>query len=328
MALSPVPQRTPVIGPNGLLTAPWAAFFRDLYQRVGGATGTDAATVASNLADHLADTVDAHDASAISNLAAGSISSTTVQAAINELSGDIDGHIADTTDAHDASAISYSNGTSGLTADDVQEAIDELDSDIEAVAASASFPTGTVAMYFGTSAPSGWVLSMGATIGDGSSGATGRANADTESLFTHLWNSLDNTALPIQDSSGAATTRGASAADDFAAHKRLPTPNFTGLVPRGTGTQAVNGRNKVGPSRGVSQEDSLQGHYHTLTVQVAADAAGGGGVVSGSTSIAGQSWPSFFSGTNFNYGDTGNGSPRTGDETRASALGVNFIMKL
>jgi len=45
---------------------------------------------------------------------------------ISVLKTDFDAHIADTTDAHDASAISYSNTTSGLTADDVQEAIDEL----------------------------------------------------------------------------------------------------------------------------------------------------------------------------------------------------------
>lgn len=37
------------------------------------------------LAAHLADTVDAHDASAISNVAAGNIAATDVQAAINEL---------------------------------------------------------------------------------------------------------------------------------------------------------------------------------------------------------------------------------------------------
>lgn len=35
-------------------------------------------------------------------------------------------HTGDTDDAHDASAISYDNGASGLTADDVQAAIDEL----------------------------------------------------------------------------------------------------------------------------------------------------------------------------------------------------------
>lgn len=39
---------------------------------------------------------------------------------------DFDAHLVDTTDAHDASAISYDNATSGLVADDVQEALDEL----------------------------------------------------------------------------------------------------------------------------------------------------------------------------------------------------------
>jgi hypothetical protein len=44
----------------------------------------------------------------------------------NPATGSADAHIADPTDAHDASAVSYDNGASGLTADDVQEAIDEL----------------------------------------------------------------------------------------------------------------------------------------------------------------------------------------------------------
>jgi len=38
----------------------------------------------------------------------------------------INGHINDTADAHDASAISYDNTVSGLTADDAQAAIDEV----------------------------------------------------------------------------------------------------------------------------------------------------------------------------------------------------------
>ena len=36
-------------------------------------------------------------------------------------------HINDTTDAHDASAVSYMNTTSGLTAVDLQAAVDEVD---------------------------------------------------------------------------------------------------------------------------------------------------------------------------------------------------------
>ena len=53
----------------------------DIGAEVAGA----AATVASNLSAHIADTTDAHAASAITNTPAGNISATTVQAAINEL---------------------------------------------------------------------------------------------------------------------------------------------------------------------------------------------------------------------------------------------------
>jgi hypothetical protein len=86
---------------------------------------------ASNTAlnGHINDATDAHDASAISNVPAGTIAATDVQAAINELDGDIQGHITDATDAHDASAIS--NVPAGnITSTDVQAAINELDTDL------------------------------------------------------------------------------------------------------------------------------------------------------------------------------------------------------
>lgn len=91
---------------------------------------------AAGLSAHLADTVDAHDASAISNVPSGNLAATDVQSALNELQTDIDtraldsdltAHLNDTSDAHDASAISYVNATSGLTATDAQAAIDEVE---------------------------------------------------------------------------------------------------------------------------------------------------------------------------------------------------------
>ena len=92
-------------------------------EEVARAAG-DAADAAA-LAAHLADTVDAHDASAISNVPAGTIAATTVQAAINELDTEIAAHIADTADAHDASAISFAP-TGTIAATDAQAAIAEL----------------------------------------------------------------------------------------------------------------------------------------------------------------------------------------------------------
>ncbi len=88
------------------------------------------------------------------------------------------------------------------------------------------FSTGDLKQSYATSS-TGWVLLNGGTIGDGSSGAT-RANADTSALFTLLWTNLTNTELPILDSAGSGSTRGASAAADFAAHKRLPVPDARG----------------------------------------------------------------------------------------------------
>lgn len=71
-----------------------------------------------------------NEASEISVVPAGTIIATNVQAAIEELDGDIQGHINDTVDAHDASAIS--NSPSGnLAATDVQGALNELQSNID-----------------------------------------------------------------------------------------------------------------------------------------------------------------------------------------------------
>jgi microcystin-dependent protein len=84
---------------------------------------------------------------------------------------------------------------------------------------------GVVKEYYGATLPTGYVWPNGTTIGSVASNATGRANADTIALYTVLWESMSNTVLPIQNSSGAATTRGASALADFNLNKRLPTPD-------------------------------------------------------------------------------------------------------
>ncbi len=202
--------------------------------------------------------------------------------------------------------------------------MDDSGTESQVLTSAVGTPAGALVMWFSSSAPSGWVLAAGGTIGSAGSSATVRANADTIDLYTNLWNSVANTELPIQDSGGTPTTRGASAAADFAANKRLPLPNFTGLVPRGTGTQALNGRNKVGPTIGGTQEDQMQGHFHDFDYRRNSD-----------VTITGSASRDFDSGTPNSSRDTGppttdgtNGTPRTGTETRASGLGVYFILKL
>lgn len=89
--------------------------------------------------------------------------------------------------------------------------------------------------FFGASLPTGYVWANGQTIGDASSNATGRANADTLDLFTVLWGSYSNTVLPILTSGGVASTRGVSAVADFGAHKQLPVPDKRENVSVGLG---------------------------------------------------------------------------------------------
>ena len=95
----------------------------------------DAAALAASgaLAAHLADASDAHDASAVSVLdAAGDFTATDVEGALAELQTDheadeaaLAAHLADATAAHAASAVSYAGGT-GMSATDVEAAVDEL----------------------------------------------------------------------------------------------------------------------------------------------------------------------------------------------------------
>ena len=83
-------------------------------------------------------------------------------------------------------------------------------------------PTGTPLPYLGTVSPSGFVLAFG-TIGNPSSGASNRANSDTQALFVLLWNA-DTTNTYFVISGG----RGASALVDFNANKAITLPDLRG----------------------------------------------------------------------------------------------------
>jgi hypothetical protein len=71
---------------------------------------------------------------------------------------------------------------------------------------------------------SGWVRMNERTIGSVGSGATERANADTEALFIFLWTYCDNTVAPV---SGG---RGTTAEADFAANKTITVPTMAGYL--------------------------------------------------------------------------------------------------
>jgi len=117
-------------------------------------------------------------------------------------------------------------------------------------------PVGAVLMGFYTSAPTGWVLLQGSTIGKATSGAT-NAHVKYENLFVHLWNSLSNTEAPV--SSG----RGASGAADFAAGKTLTLPDMRQRFPigkSGAGTGATLG----GTGGAIDHTHSVPAHYHGM----------------------------------------------------------------
>lgn len=75
--------------------------------------------------------------------------------------------------------------------------------------------TGDVKLTLKTSADTGWVMMNDGTIGNASSSATTRANADTETLFILLWTNCSDSYCAV---SGG---RGASAAADYAANKTI-----------------------------------------------------------------------------------------------------------
>lgn len=91
-------------------------------------------------------------------------------------------------------------------------------------------------------------------------------------------------------------------------------PDAQALVLRATGSRTVNGRTKTGPTNaGDVQEDQMQGHVHEVTDIILT----GSGAQSGS----GVQFTGTLS-TSTPVSDGVNGTPRTGSETRVSAMGV------
>jgi microcystin-dependent protein len=82
--------------------------------------------------------------------------------------------------------------------------------------------TGDFKMVYGSGVISGFVRCNGRTIGSASSGASERANADTQALFEYLW----GTDSSLSVSGG----RGASANADWVANKNLTLPDCRGRV--------------------------------------------------------------------------------------------------
>lgn len=176
------------------------------------------------------------------------------------------------------------------------------------------YSTGEYVFTATNAAPAGTLFCDGSTIGDAASGATALANASAQALFTSLWNDHSNAVLPIQTSAGGASTRGASAAADWAAHKRLPLPAFRdgdAAIASRTSTLSTPSNGAVISHGHTFTGDPVGNHAHTFTIRTldgpnTNQPTGNGGSGSGTsdpTSAAGGHTPT---GTISNTGGTAN----------------------
>lgn len=127
---------------------------------------------------------------------------------------------------------------------------DTLDALVTAPA-TVGFTTGDVKLTMKNSPDPGWIVWLDGSIGNAASGATIRANADTQALFILFWNNVADTWAPV--SSG----RGATGLDDFNANKTLTLPRVAGRLLGRAGTGAGLTPRALGEFLG--EED------HTLT---------------------------------------------------------------
>lgn len=170
---------------------------------------------------------------------------------------------------------------------------------------------GDIKATYKTVADSGWVMLDDGTIGNASSGATNRANADTSALFAVLWNNVGNSFAPV------STGRGVSAAADFAANKTITLPAALGRV------FGVAGSGSGLTTRSLGQTVGEEAHA-LITAELAAHTHSYEPAASGGASLA--------SGADF--GTTG-GSATTGSTGSGNAHNtmqpttfVNFMIKL
>lgn len=139
--------------------------------------------------------------------------------------------------------------------------LDAAIASISSIVANAA-PTGAVQDFRLKTPPAGWIKENGGTIGNAASGATTRANADTEALFTAYWTQYTNAELPIFTNTGAASTRGASAAVDFAAGKRMSIHDSRSRFRRGADDGLGYDATLV---VGFAQADAFKAHTHGVT---------------------------------------------------------------
>lgn len=154
--------------------------------------------------------------------------------------------------------------------------------------------TGDLKVRYGTGTLSGFVRANGRTIGSATSGATERANADTQTLFEYLWDADANLTV--------STGRGANAAADWAANKTIALPDWRGRAIAALGDMG-NSATSVLTSTWFGTSPIVLGaaggtQTHTLTALQAP-------VMAGSTTIGGLNFAVVNSAFSFGAGGSG-----------------------
>lgn len=155
-------------------------------------------------------------------------------------------------------------------------------------------PSGSVIMYAGATAPTGWLLLDGSAI----------SRVTYSVLF-----GIMGTTYGVGDGS---TT--------------FNLPDARGIFVRGAGSQIISSKGYTG-TRGTTENDQFQGHYHSLTNTYSLVTSGAG---AGANAQAGNSGsvvvnpPVVQAPTN----DGTNGIPRVGSETRPANITLSYIIKI
>jgi microcystin-dependent protein len=217
------------------------------------------------------------------------------------------------------------SGTIGIAVDGVEVA------EISAKG-STLIPTGCLMPYGASAAPAGWVRANGRTIGNASSSATERANADTSDLFSFLWTNYADSICAV--SSG----RGASAAADYAANKTIALPDLRGrgifglddmgnsaagrlgsVITSATTNGASGGAETVTLAEGnLPSHSHSMAHTHSVSGQTSGQSVSHIHGYSGTTSSNGDHSHTYFASNNDNKSFSGSGSVANAGGTTAS----------
>jgi len=149
-----------------------------------------------------------------------------------------------------------------------------------------NWSTGDAKLTIKSTADAGWVMMNDGTIGSATSGATTRANADTQALYTLIWTNVIDTWAPVTGG------RGASAAADFAANKPIALTKQLGRALGISGAGASLTSRALGQTLGeethVLTTNEMPIHQHDITPAPANLTAGGAvgfGLATGATNV-------------------------------------------